>query len=151
MTSFLIPNMKVWFLSECWNAIGGKWIFLNWEKKKLYLKVMEDFSCFLLVLWLCRLHVGLHPSHFNFPYAVRPGKAPSLAQPGAKPGDFAWPLPSAGPELCPVFLSWNCWKLWDDFRDFLRLIFSLHSSYSPNSGNDVKGNQLYVWGPLCVF
>lgn len=109
----------------------------------------EDFSCFLLVLWLCHLHVGVHPSHFNSPYAVRPDKAPSLAQPGAKPRDSAWPLFSAGPGLCPVFLSWNCWKLWDDFSDFLRLIFSLHSSYIPNSGNDVKRNQLCVWGPLC--
>lgn len=54
---------------------------------------MEDLSCFLLVLWLCRLHVGVHPSHFNFPYAARPGKAPSQAQPGAKPGTSPDPSP----------------------------------------------------------
>lgn len=58
-----------------------------------------------------------------------------------------WPLPSAGPELGLIFLFWNCWKLWDDFRDFLCLFFGLPFLIHPQFRKWCEGKPAMCWRP----
>lgn len=108
ITSFPIPNVKVWLLSECQNILEAMWIyyvFFKNGKKEILPQGHEGLflpsfrSVMVLPLG------GLDPSPFSF--CVRPGKGPSLAPLRAWCFHLAPPLTRS---WIRIFPSRDCWK-----------------------------------------
>lgn len=126
-------------------------VFFNWGKKRNFTSGYEDVSCFLSEVYCVYLLCwGLASSQFNFWFGVRPDCGPVLAW-GS--GVFTWPFLLTGPGL---WLS-SCETSENMiFRGFLFLPFSHQASYTPSSGNTLKGNLIVYhrapvswWQILC--
>ena len=119
--------------------------FLTGGKKWNFTSDYEDVSCFLSEVYCVYLLCwGLASSQFNFWFGVRPDSGPILAW-GF--GVFTWPfflLAGLGLWLSSCETSENM-----IFRGFLFLPFSHQASYTPSSGNTLKGNLIvYYRAPI---
>ena len=118
-------------------------MFAIWGKKRNFTPGSEDVSCFLSEVYCVYLLCwGLASSRCNFWFGVRPDSGPILAW-GS--GVFTWPL-LAGPGLW--FSSCETSENMI-FRGFLFLPSSCQASYTPSSGNTLKGNLIvYCRAPV---